>query len=135
MRTTNFKHLISTVLFLPVFLLLINCTSSQQPKKFSIDTEGMMDVKPDTMVKDAIRLKGQVISKSGQSGIHLIYDFEVTEVIRYGATFSSVEPSVGDQVKLYVLKEAKLKIGNEMILDATTRKSEEGGIILNMISK
>ncbi len=136
MRRLYYKQITYSVLFLLSFMLLTNCTANKGTTNYSINTDGVIEAQPDAMVKDAIRLKGKVIAKSGSNDLEWIYDFEVTEVLRYGATFSSVEPQVGDMVKLYTSKEVKFKKGNEVMLDAMTRKSEESGtIILSMITK
>jgi len=136
MRRLYFKQFTNLVLFLLSFALFTNCTANKGTTNYSINNAGVIEAQPDTMLKDAIRLKGKIVSKSGSNDMERIYDFEVTEVVRFGATFSSDEPQIGDKVKLYTPKEVKFKKGNEIMLDAMTRRSEElGTIILNMITK
>ena len=90
---------------------------------------------PDTMVKDAVRLKGEIITEAAITGNKLSYSFKVIAVVKYGATFSSPEPKVGEEVILYTSQKVRFKKGNEVILDATTDQGKNAGLItINMIT-
>ena len=115
-------------------MILTNCTANQVSKVYSVNSDGIIETQPDTMVKDAIRFKGKILTKAIKQSRDFVYEVEVLELIRYGSTFSTIEPKVGDKVKLYVFQKVKFKKGYEIILDATTRQ-ESGVIIMNAITK
>ena len=128
------KQFSYSILFLFSLMILTNCTANQVSKVYSVNSDGIIETQPDTMVKDAIRFKGKILTKAIKQSRDFVYEVEVLELIRYGSTFSTIEPKVGDKVKLYVFQKVKFKKGYEIILDATTRQ-ESGVIIMNAITK
>ena len=122
------------MLFLSVTIVLTDCSPSQQAINYSINAEGIIEAQPDTMVKDAIRLKGKVLNNGKTMSDRLQYQFEVIDVVKRGATFSTLEPEIGEKVMLITTQEVKFKKGNEVILDATTSEKKEDGVLwINMI--
>ena len=115
-------------------IFLFGCSTSKGLEKFSIDTTGVIEAYPDNMNKDIIRLKGDVLSKGTKVRNHWEFVFKVKEVIKYGPTFATVEPKVGEEVMLYTPEEVKFKKNSEVILDALTPINRgEGKLSINMV--
>ena len=116
-------------------LLLSGCTLKRTQRK-SVDTGGQVfELQPPTMDRDAVRLKGKVLSK----GTPLArgrrqYKFKVMELVKYGATFSTVTPKKGEEVWLITTDKVKFRKNSLVILDALTPISRgEEPLTIDMI--
>lgn len=107
-----------TIIFVSV--LFSACSAAQRTHNFSLDSAGVVQAQQETLQKDAIRLQGKVISKGNKVGNWWSYKFQVEKVVMVGATFSTVEPTEGEEVELLTFETVKFKNGNEVILDVST---------------
>ena len=124
-------------LYLSAFLMLtflFGCSTSKGLKKYSIDTTGVIAAHPDNMNKDIIRLKGDILSNGTKVKDHWQFVFKVKEIIKYGPTFATVAPEIGEEVVLYTPGEVKFKKNSEVVLDALTPINRgEGKLVINMV--
>ena len=133
--TTNL--LIMPKLFVLCCLLLLSGCLFKRPQwKQPIDTEGQVfELQPPTMDRDAVRLKGKIVSEGrplprGRRQ----YQFKVIELVKYGATFSTVTPEKGEEVLLITTDKVKFRKNSLVTLDALTPISrEEGTLTIDMI--
>lgn len=113
---------------------LFGCSTSKGLEKFSIDTTGVIAAHPENMNKDIIRLKGDILSNGTKVRDHWEFVFKVKEIIKYGPTFATVEPNIGEEVVLYTPGEVKFKKNSEVILDALTPINRgDGKLSINMV--
>lgn len=130
------KHLkksFSFLAFAGLIFFLTNCKSSTTAKVYSINTDGVMEVQRETMNKDAIRVKGQIMTKAKKIADRYQYEFKVTEVVRIGATFSDAEPQPG-QIVLLFTPGVKFDKDTQVMFDAfSTPKRSDERLTLNMI--
>ncbi len=130
------KNLIKSFSFLAfagLIFFLTNCKSSTTAKVYSINTDGVMEVQRETMNKDAIRVKGQIMTKAKKIADRYQYEFRVTEVVRIGATFSDAEPQLG-QIVLLFTPGVKFNKDTQVMFDAfSTPKRSDERLTLNMI--
>ncbi|MBO3699217.1 hypothetical protein [Roseivirga sp. E12] len=114
-------------------LMIFGCSATQTKSTYSVNTDGVVQAQVENMNKDAIRLKGQIMTKRKKVADRYQYEFKVTEIIRRGSAFSTAEPTV-DQVVLLYTPGVVFKKGTEVVFDAFTspRRSEER-LTLNMI--
>lgn len=109
-----------------LILFTASCTVQQSAQKARIDDEGVMDITLSTMTKDAIRLKGAILAVKGQEDERNTYEFLVQEVVKYGATFSSAEPKIGETVTLMTPLSVSFEKGQVLILDVLTPRFDQG---------
>ncbi|MFT6873530.1 MAG: hypothetical protein ACJAVN_002550 [Roseivirga sp.] len=130
------KHLkksLSLLAFAGLVFFLANCQSSKTAKVYSINTDGVMEIQREQMNKDAVRVKGQIMTKAKKIADRYQYEFKVTEVVRIGATFSDAEPQPG-QVVLLFTPGVKFDKDAQVIFDAfSTPKRSDERLTLNMI--
>jgi hypothetical protein len=130
------KHLkksLSLLAFAGLVFFLANCQSSKTAKVYSINTDGVMEIQREQMNKDAVRVKGQIMTKAKKIADRYEYEFKVTEVVRIGATFSDAEPQPG-QVVLLFTPGVKFDKDAQVIFDAfSTPKRSDERLTLNMI--
>jgi len=120
--------------FCLTFLLLLGCSASKGLENYKVDTSGTIQAYPVNMNKDIIRLKGELMSKGRQVKDRWEYVFKVKEIVKYGPTFATVTPEVGEEVVLYTPAEVKFKKNSEVVLDALTPINRgEGKLIINMV--
>ena len=111
-----------------VFVLLafsVSCQSVRQSTR-SADDNDVMDVTISTMRKDAIRLEGKIEAVNEPVNDRNIYSFRVAKIIKYGATFSSAEPKVGEMVLLATPKDVSYEQGQVITIDVLTPRFKTG---------
>lgn len=117
------------LLFVAISIFLMHCASSQ----FPMNEQGVFMAQPSSIQKDAIRLKGKVLSKE-KVGDRLSYRIQISEILQSGATFAGVEPELAETIVLYALAETKLKVDSEVIFDALAPMERGEGLLeLNMV--
>lgn len=124
---------------------MVGCKSSEkknsqefavkEAREYSMNTEGVIEVAPSTMIKDAIRLQGEIekiksTSKEGNS-----YVLVVKEIVKYGPTFASVEPKVGDKVMLDTQADVQFKSGDKVLIDVITPRTKNGDMLTVIMVK
>jgi hypothetical protein len=123
-----------------VFLLTC-CSTTKKAKQFevksgkeyTINPDGVMEIQREQMNKDAIRVKGQIMTKAKKIADRYQYEFKVMEVLKIGATFSDAEPQPG-QVVLLFTPGVKFDKDTQVMFDAfSTPKRSDERLTLNMI--
>ncbi|OEK02106.1 hypothetical protein BFP97_11490 [Roseivirga sp. 4D4] len=124
------------LLFLSLLVLaalMTNCSAAKNLNTYSVNTEGVLEAQIERMNKDAIRLKGQIMTKAQKIADRYQYEFKVTEVVKLGSTFSTAEPKVGETVLLYT-PGVVFKKNSEVMMDAfSTPRGSDEPLTLNMI--
>jgi len=121
------------VLLFSLLLTAYGCKSTQQGiENARIDENGIMDITPSSMNKDAVRLRGKIVKSNGVVEKRNSYDFEVEEVLKFGATFSSVLPGIGETLNLLTPAHTSFKEGQEVIIDALTPRLKRGEGIMRI---
>lgn len=116
--------------------MLLGCSASKNTINYSINTDGVVEAQPSTMNKDVVRLKGKLLSKAKKVNDRWQYDFKVIEIIKYGPTFATVAPEIGEEVTLITPGQVKFKRNSEVMLDALTPINRgEGKLLINMITE
>ena len=135
MKASSYK-LLSYNLFVVLFLF-VGCKSAEkkdsieftvkEAREFSLNTEGVKEVAPSNMIKDAIRLKGEIESIKGASDRGNTYVFRVDEIVKYGATFATVAPGIGEKIDLETPANVQFSKGDKVLIDVLTpiTKSKE----------
>ncbi len=124
------------LLFLSLLTLIVfmtSCSTSKSLNSYSVNTDGVLEAQIERMNKDAIRLRGQIMTKAKKVADRYQYTFKVTEIVRLGSTFSTAEPKVGEMVLLYT-PGVVFKKNSEVMMDAfSTGRGAEEQLTLNMI--
>lgn len=128
MKASQYK-LLSYNLFVILFLLM-GCKSAEKKnspeftvsdaREFSLNAEGVKEVAPSDLTKDAIRLKGEIESVKDASDRGNTYIFVVKEIVKYGATFATVAPEVGDKISLDTPANVQFSKGDKVLIDVLT---------------
>ncbi|OEK02104.1 hypothetical protein BFP97_11480 [Roseivirga sp. 4D4] len=120
-----------------LFLMVISaCSVSrnsyavQSPNNKVDSSQKVINVAPATMVKDAIRLQGLIMSVKGKKDGWYQYQFQVNKTLKYGATFASIEPQQEEVVVLNTSKKLDSKPGDEIIVDVTTPRERHVGKLM-----
>ncbi|KOF01840.1 hypothetical protein AWW67_16555 [Roseivirga seohaensis] len=129
MMKANQYKLLSYNLFVVLFFLA-SCKSAEKKntpeftvknaREFSLNTEGVKEVAPSNMIKDAIRLKGEIESVKSTSDRGNTYVFKVEEIVKYGATFATVAPAVGEKISLETPADVQFSKGDKVLIDVLT---------------
>lgn len=128
-----FKKSTSILAIACLTLFLLNCSATKKANVYSINTDGVFEAQIERMNKDAIRVKGQIMTKAKKVADRYEYEFKVTEVVRLGSTFSDAEPKA-DQVVLLYTPGIKFDKDSQVMFDAfSTPKRSEERLTLNMI--
>lgn len=125
-----------TKLFALCCLLLLSGCLFKRSQWKSVDTGGQVfELQPPDMDRDAVRLKGKIISEGRPLARgRRQYQFKVMELVKYGATFSTVTPKKGEEVWLITTDKVKLRKNSLVTLDALTPISrEKGTLTIDMI--
>lgn len=129
----HFKKSTSILAIVCLTLFLLNCSATKKANVYSINTDGVMEAQIERMNKDAIRVKGQIMTKAKKIADRYEYEFKVTEVVRLGSTFSDAEPKP-DQIVLLYTPGVKFDKDSQVMFDAfSTPKRSEERLTLNMI--
>lgn len=129
---------IARIMFLLSLIIMLGslgCQSTQQMKQFSVNEDGYLAFGQGAMHKDAVRLRGMILSKGKKLGDRIIYEMEVDEVVQLGATVSSIVPRQGEKVELVTLSTIKLKRNLKIMIDAYTPQRRGDGLLsIDMIN-
>ena len=105
----------------------------KEAREYTMNTEGVLQVAPSNMIKDAIRLQGEIESLKSTTKKGNTYSFIVEEIIKYGPMFAHVEPNVGEKIELDTPSDVQFKSGDKVIIDVVTprsRKSETLTVVM-----
>ncbi len=116
-----------------VVVTFVSCSTTRKVKS---ETAANSSVNPKSVLdKDAIRVKGKVLSQAKRINDRYEYQFQVEEILAYGATFATVVPKNDEEVSLISFS-GNLKKGNVITVDAFTPVSRSlGNLVLNMVSE
>lgn len=136
MNLHSLKQFKGSIFAILLSVALVACSASKTTKNFSVNTDGIIEAQVSDMNKDAVRLKGEILSKGTQVKDRWQYEFKVSEIVKYGATFATVEPKAGEQVLLITPGEVKFSKNSQVVLDALTPINRgEGVLTINMITE
>lgn len=136
MNLHSLKQVKGSLLTLMLSAALVACSASQGAKTFSVNTEGIIEAQVSDMNKDAVRLKGEILSKGTRVRDRWQYRFKVSEIVKYGATFATVQPKEGEEVLLITPSEVKFNKNSQIVLDALTPTNRSEGVLtINMITE
>lgn len=120
-----------------VFLMVVSaCSASrnkyavQSPISNPKENPEVINVPPSSMVKDAIRLEGTLISNLGSHNGWHQYGFRVARTLRYGSTFASIEPASKEEIVLNTSKKLSNRIGENIEVNVTTPRQRDGGKLM-----
>ena len=126
MRRFYFKQLAHTVLFFLFMAFAFACSTSKNMSSTKNTSSKEID-KPDINIaesnniqKRALRIRAKVLTEAVEKGKVKEYEIEVTEIVQYGANFSSVEPGLGEKVILSVPKDIIYENGSTILIDVIT---------------
>lgn len=107
------------------------CKQSEKStyKSPTIDTEAVETPEMSTMNKDAIRVKGTIEAIESQSATANIYIFSLKEIVKYGATFATIEPKVGEKLSLYAPSDVRFTEGQDIEIDIKTPIKKIGNLL------
>ncbi len=121
------------VLAFMVVVAFVGCSTSRGVKS-ETSVDGSVNQRL-VLDKDAIRVKGKVLSQAKLIKDRYEYRFQVEEILAYGATFATVEPNKDEEVSLISFS-GDLKKGKLITVDAFTPMSRpSGNLVLNMVSE
>lgn len=125
------KTYISILTSVLILFSLAACKPSEKngKKGLSVNTEGVETPNMTAMIKDAIRLKGTIDAVETLASSGNVYIFTVTEVVKYGATFATVEPKVGEKLSLSTPATVRYDAGQQVIVDVTTPFEKVGSLL------
>lgn len=107
------------------------CKQSEKStyKSPTIDTEAVEIPEMSTMNKDAIRVKGTIEVIESQSATANIYIFSLKEIVKYGPTFGTIEPKVGEKLSLYTPSDVRFTEGEDIEIDIKTPLEKIGNLL------
>lgn len=110
-----------------ICLFVFTGCKSVQLDSGAIVADGTIDMtNPSSMNRDAIRILGKVERVNESVGKQGSFNVLVEKIVKYGATFSSVEPKVGDLVTLTVSVDVSFKKGDVILMDVLTPRIDNG---------
>jgi hypothetical protein len=117
------KQLFSVVLLVSL-MAVCSCKSVQEGSQ---GVNGPISlVHPTSMSKDAIRLQVKIERVIDNYPEERYFDVLVEKVIKYGAAFSSIEPKVGEVIRLKIPSDAAYGKGEILIIDVLTPRIDKG---------
>uniref|UniRef100_UPI0040482D64 hypothetical protein n=1 Tax=Roseivirga sp. TaxID=1964215 RepID=UPI0040482D64 len=113
------------------FLGVCACKPSERNTKreLSIENSAVDSPNMSTMDKDAIRVKGSIDIVETQSASSNIYVFTVQEVVKYGATFATIEPKIGEKLSLTTPADVRFTEGTVVEIDIKTPLKRIGNLL------
>ncbi|GEM_PF-5579575 len=136
MRRLYFKQFAWTLLFCLPMLFVASCSASKSTSDSTADNTEMEVNSPEINISDkdeiqrnALRIKAKVLNDGVEEGKTEVYELEVTEVLSYGASFTSVEPAVGEKIILSAPQQSSYKKGSIITVDIRTPRVRTEGIL------
>lgn len=112
-------------IILALFLVLSACKTVQQ--KTSEATPVTLDVTNSTsMNKDAVRVLVVIKDVKGGRNERQNFSILVKEIVKYGATFSSVQPKVGEIISLTAPNTVSFNKDDVILMDVLTPRMDKG---------
>lgn len=117
--------------FILLLCVLTGCKSSEKKgqREFIIDKDGVKNATISTMNKDAIRIKGQIESVLDTSDKGNTFILKVEEIVKYGPTFATIEPQIGEKVFLFTSPKVRFNSGDEVLMDIKTPLVKSGDML------
>jgi hypothetical protein len=120
-----------------LLFLMLSCWSfnackpseKNSKKELSIETEAVDTPEMPSMDKDAIRVKVRIEAIETQSATENVYIITLQEVVKYGATFATIEPKVGDKLSLYTPSSVRFTEGESVEIDVKTPLKKMGNLL------
>lgn len=112
--------------FVVLVLLLFSGCRSVQLKSGAVGTDTIELVSPSSMNKDALRVVARVEQVNGLVDGQSSYSLVIEKVVKYGATFSSVEPKVGDLIIMSAPQDVSIRKGAVILVDILTPRIDQG---------
>ncbi|GAB5524487.1 MAG: hypothetical protein Roseis2KO_23590 [Roseivirga sp.] len=108
-----------------VLLLFSGCKSVQLNS--GVANTGTIDLtNASSMNKDAMRITGRVEQVNEAEDKENSYDLIIEKIVKYGATFSSVEPKTGEVIRLSTPLDVSLRKGDVILVDILTPRIDPG---------
>jgi len=107
-----------------------NAYAVQSPNSNVKQSQEVIDIAHSNMTKDALRIKGTLLSQLGKENDWYQYGFQVIKTLKYGPTFASIEPSVKEEIILNTQDQLKVENGTTMIIDVTTPRERSDGKLM-----
>lgn len=104
-------------------------TERNTKKELSIENGAVDSPNVVTMDKDAIRVKGSIDIIEAQSASSNVYVFTVQEVVKYGATFATIEPKIGEKLSLTTPADVRFSEGSIVEIDIKTPLKRIGNLL------
>lgn len=110
-----------------ICLLVLAGCSSAQVNAGKLLADGTIDMtNPTSIDKDAMRVVGRIEKVNGANNKRASFNLILEKIVKYGATFSSVEPKVGTTVILSTPVDVSFKEGDVVLLDIITPRIDKG---------
>lgn len=122
----------SLLLLIMLTILVVSaCKPSERnaKKELSIENGAVDSPNVSTMDKDAIRVKGSIDIIETQSASSNVYVFTVQEVVKYGATFATIEPKIGEKLSLTTPADVRFSEGTVVEIDIKTPLKRIGNLL------
>lgn len=125
---------LSLTLCLPIFLVMIGCQSANTTQK-SIDVpKGQTVLKPQTMPRSAIRLKGIVTTEVVIIKDRKMFNLKVEKVTGVGSNYKGREPEANEIVSIDAPSDISTKKGEVVEIDLSASKSKTGdNLMFNLL--
>ena len=104
---------------------LAGCKSIEQHTY--VNSPSVLDItNASSMNKDAVRLIVVVLKVNSPQNGDAVYQVRVKEVVKYGGTFSSIEPKPGESVILLTPENVTFNKGDVIQMDVLTPRVDKG---------
>ncbi len=112
-------------LMIMVLLVFSGCRSVQLNSDAA--NTGTIDLThASSMNKDALRIMGRVERVNEAGNQQNSYDLVIDKIVKYGATFSSIEPKTGEVIRLSTPGDVSLSQGDVILVDILTPRIDRG---------
>lgn len=122
---TSGKFLLTTGLVLTLLLALPGCRSVQINAD-SVNQSTIDMTNATSMNRDAVRVIVLVDRIGEADDKQNSFEVVLRKVVKYGATFSSIEPKVGQVLRLSTPRDVTFRQGDVILLDILTPRLERG---------
>lgn len=112
-------------LMIMVLLVFSGCRSVQLNSD-AANTDTIDLTHASSMNKDAIRIMGRVERVNEAVDQENSYDLIIEKIVKYGATFSSIEPKTGEVIRLSTPSDVSLRQGDVILVDILTPRIDGG---------
>ncbi|MCE7996703.1 MAG: hypothetical protein HEP71_32385 [Roseivirga sp.] len=108
-------------------LLLCSGCNAVQLSSGKVLTDGTIDMtNPSSMDKDAVRVVGKIEKVNDADDKRGSFNLTLEKIVKYGATFSSMEPKVGTTVILSTPVDVSFNEGDVILIDIITPRIDKG---------